>query len=53
MSGHDPLESAMFWVGALLALLPVVLLFGVLLYVWRQRRRAGRGDSTGVDTTNG
>jgi membrane protein DedA with SNARE-associated domain len=36
---NDQLESAMFWVGALLAFLPVLVLGGVLLYVWRQKRR--------------
>ncbi len=50
---HDPLEAAMFWVGALLAFMPVLVLLGVFLYVWWQRRRAGRKDSTGADAANG
>ena len=41
MSGHDPLEAAMFWVGALLAFLPVMVLTGVLLYVrWHKKKLA-------------
>jgi len=47
VSGHDPLEAAMFWVGALLAFLPVLVLSGVLAYVWwkkRALRAAGNGD---------
>lgn len=51
--GRDPLEAAMFWVGALLAFLPVLVLGGVFVFVWRRRRRAGREDSTGTDSANG
>jgi len=36
--GHDRLEAAMFWVGALLAGMPVLVGFGVWLYVRRQKR---------------
>ena len=41
MSGNDPLEAAMFWVGALLAGMPVLVLSGVLLYVrWHKKKQA-------------
>jgi cytochrome b len=40
MSGHNPLEAAMFWVGALLASLPVLVLSGVFFYVRWQKKKA-------------
>jgi hypothetical protein len=52
MGRGDPLEAAMFWVGALLAFMPVLVLVGVLLYVRRQRRRDGRENPTGADGAN-
>jgi hypothetical protein len=45
MSGHDPFEAAMFWVGALLAGLPVLVLTGVFFYVrWQKKKAAERAD---------
>jgi hypothetical protein len=42
--GHDRLEAAMFWVGAMLAFMPVLVLSGVLLYVrWRKKKLARMG----------
>ena len=44
---NDHLESAMFWVGALLATLPVLILLGVLGWVlWRRRSQP---EATGSD----
>ena len=38
--GHDRLESAMFWVGAMLAFMPVLVLLGVFGVIWWHRRQA-------------
>jgi hypothetical protein len=40
--GHDRLEAAMFWVGALLAFMPVMVLLGVLFYVRWQKKKLAR-----------
>ncbi len=42
--GHDRLESAMFWVGAMLAFMPVLVLVGVFGFVWWHRRRRPDGN---------
>ncbi|MFI5278905.1 MAG: hypothetical protein ACHQU1_00310 [Gemmatimonadales bacterium] len=40
MGRGDPLEAAMFWVGALLAGLPVLVLSGVFFYVrWQKKKK--------------
>jgi hypothetical protein len=39
--GHDKLESAMFWVGAMLAFTPVLVGLGVFGLIWWHRRKAG------------
>ena len=36
--GHDRLETSMFWVGAMLAFMPVLVLLGVFGFVWWGRR---------------
>ncbi|HEY2807088.1 MAG TPA: hypothetical protein VGI92_14610 [Gemmatimonadales bacterium] len=36
---HGQLESSMFWVGVLIAFLPVGIIGGILGYVWWSRRR--------------
>jgi hypothetical protein len=41
--GHDRLEAAMFWVGALLAGLPVLVLGGVFFYIRWQKKKAAEG----------
>jgi hypothetical protein len=41
MGRGDPLEAAMFWVGALLAGVPVLVLSGVFLYIlWQKKKKA-------------
>jgi len=39
--GHDKLESALFWVGAMLAFTPVLVGLGVAAVIWWHRRKAG------------
>jgi hypothetical protein len=41
--GNGPLERTMFWTGALIALMPVVLGLVVLWVVLRNRRKARNG----------
>jgi hypothetical protein len=41
--GSGPLERTMFWTGALIALMPVVLGLVVLWVVLRNRRKARNG----------
>lgn len=41
-SQHDMLDASMFWVGLLMALTPLVLIGGVLGYLWWSRRRRNR-----------
>lgn len=46
MAGHDRLDRAMFWTGALIALTPVVVVLaglGVVLYHRRKRAAENRG----------
>ena len=40
MGAHDRLDSSMFWTGALLAFMPVILGLVVAAIVVRNRRRA-------------
>lgn len=38
--GHDKLESAMFWVGAMFAFMPILVGLGIFGVVWWHRRKA-------------
>jgi hypothetical protein len=48
--GHDRLESAMFWVGAMLAFTPVLVGLGVFGLIWWHRKKAAMaaGAATGA-----
>jgi hypothetical protein len=48
--GHDRLESAMFWVGAMLAFTPVLVGLGVFGVIWWHRKKAAMaaGAATGA-----
>ncbi len=46
---HSPLEHVMFWTGALIALMPVLLgliVLGVVLYNKRRQRQGGTRESS-------
>ena len=44
MSGRGPFEAAMFWVGALLAFVPVLIGLGIAAYiVWKRKKREAGG----------
>lgn len=50
--GRDPLEAAMFWVGALLAGLPVLVLSGVFFYIrWQKKRLASEGVTPALEAS--
>ncbi len=47
--GHDRLESAMFWVGAMFAFMPILVGLAVFGVLWWHRKKAGVPGATSAD----